>query len=132
MRKGPTEPKQVYEQHVFLCQNVRPDDHPRGCCSARGSVELLKYMTSQARKLGIKDARINPSGCLERCEMGPAMVIYPEGAWYTFKTKEDIDEILQSHLIEGKPVKRLLLENTDRLPKDREARLAQAGMSAAE
>lgn len=132
MRKGPTEPKQVYEQHVFLCQNVRPEDHPRGCCSARGSVELLKYMTSQARKLGIKDTRINPSGCLERCEMGPAMVIYPEGAWYTFKTKEDIDEILQSHLIEGKPVKRLLLENTDRLPKDREARLAQAGMSAAE
>lgn len=126
MRKGPTEPKQVYEQHVFLCQNVRPEDHPRGCCSARGSVELLKYMTSQARKLGIKDARINPSGCLERCEMGPAMVIYPEGAWYTYQTKEDVDEILQSHLIEGKPVKRLLLENSDRLPKDRDERLAKA------
>lgn len=132
MSKVPTEPKQVYEQHVFLCQNVRPEDHPRGCCSARGSVELLKYMTSQARKLGIKNARINPSGCLERCEMGPAMVIYPEGAWYTFQTKEDIDEILQSHLIEGKPVARLLLENGDKLPKDREARLGQTTVSAAE
>ena len=78
----------------------------------------------KARKLGVKNARINPSGCLERCEMGPALVIYPEGAWYTFKTKDDIDEILQSHLIDGKPVERLLLQNSDRLPKDREERLA--------
>ncbi len=132
MSKVPSEAKMVYEQHVFVCQNVRPDDHPRGCCSARGSVELLKYMTSQARKLGVKNARINPSGCLERCEMGPAMVVYPEGAWYTFQTKEDIDEILQSHLIEGKPVARLLLENGDKLPKDREARLGQTTVSAAE
>ena len=132
MSKVPSEAKMVYEQHVFVCQNVRPDDHPRGCCSGRGSVELLSYMTRQARKLGIKDARINPSGCLERCEMGPAMVIYPEGAWYTFKTQADIDEILQSHLIDGKPVERLLLKNGDKLPKDREARLAQAGLSAAE
>ena len=132
MSKVPSEPKMVYEQHVFICQNVRPDDHPRGCCSGRGSVELLKYMTSQARKLGIKNARINPSGCHERCEMGPGMVIYPEGAWYTCQTKEDIDEILQSHLIEGKPVARLLLENGDKLPKDREARLGQTTVSAAE
>ena len=124
MSKVPSESKMVYDQHVFVCQNVRPDDHPRGCCSARGSVELLKYMTSQVRKLGVKNARINPSGCLERCEMGPALVIYPEGAWYTFKTKDDIDEILQSQLIDGKPVERLLLQNSDRLPKDREERLA--------
>jgi (2Fe-2S) ferredoxin len=127
MSKVSPEPKMFYEQHVFLCQNVRPEDHPRGCCSAKGSVEMLAYMTKRARQLGLKDVRVNPAGCMERCEMGPTMVIYPQGFWYTYKTREDIDEILQSHLIEGKPVERLMLAPGDKLPKDREARLASQG-----
>jgi (2Fe-2S) ferredoxin len=67
---------------------------------------------------------------MERCEMGPTMVIYPEGVWYTYRTKEDIDEILQSHLIEGKRVHRLMLAPDDKLPKDREARLAAEKVAA--
>jgi (2Fe-2S) ferredoxin len=126
MSKVPSEPKMFYEPHVFVCQNQRPADHPRGCCRDKGSQEMHAYMKGRAKELGIKTTRINQSGCLERCEMGPAMVIYPEGTWYSYKTQEDIDEILQSHLIEGKPVARLLLENGDKLPKDREARLAGA------
>jgi (2Fe-2S) ferredoxin len=58
------------------------------------------------------------------------MVIYPEGVWYTYRTKEDIDEILQSHMIEGKRVHRLMLMPEDKLPKDREARLAAAKTAA--
>ena len=130
MSKVPAEPKMFYEPHVFICQNQRPADHPRGCCRDKGSQEMHAYMKSRAKELGIKNTRINQSGCLERCEMGPTMVIYPEGVWYTYRTKEDIDEILQSHLVEGKPVSRLQLANSDKFPKDREARLA--GKSAAE
>ena len=130
MSKVPAEPKMFYQPHVFLCQNQRPADHPRGCCRDKGSQEMHAYMKSRAKELGIQGTRINQSGCLERCEMGPTMVIYPEGVWYTYRTKEDIDEILQSHMIEGKPVARLQLANEDKFPKDREARLA--GKSAAE
>ena len=54
--------------------------------------------------------RINKAGCLDRCELGPVMVVYPEAVWYTFVDKEDIDEIIQSHLIEGKPVERLMVD----------------------
>ena len=72
-----------YETHVFCCVNVRAQDHPRSCCSARGSVDLHAYMKGRVKELGIKDIRVNQSGCLERCEMGPSMVIYPEGVWYT-------------------------------------------------
>lgn len=131
MSKVAPEPKMFYEPHVFLCQNQRPADHPRGCCRDKGSQEMHAYMKGRAKELGIKNTRINQSGCLERCEMGPTMVIYPEGVWYTYRTKEDIDEILQSHLIEGKRVPRLQLANEDKLPKDRETRLA-ANKAAAE
>ena len=130
MSKVPPEAKMFYEPHVFVCQNQRPADHPRGCCRDKGSQEMHAYMKGRAKELGIKNTRINQSGCLERCEMGPAMVIYPEGVWYTYRTKEDIDEILQTHLVEGKRVPRLQLLNEDKLPKDREARLAGAKAAA--
>ena len=130
MSKVPPEAKMFYEPHVFVCQNQRPADHPRGCCRDKGSQEMHAYMKGRAKELGIPHTRINQSGCLERCEMGPTMVIYPEGVWYTYRTKEDIDEILQSHMIEGKRVPRLQLLNEDKLPKDREARLAGAKAAA--
>ena len=53
--------------------------------------------------------RINSSGCLDRCELGPALVIYPEGTWYTYIDEEDIDEIIDNHLVEGRVVERLLI-----------------------
>ena len=54
-----------------------------------------------------KKIRINKSGCLDRCELGPVMVIYPEGIWYSYKNLDDINEILESHLINNKVVERL-------------------------
>jgi (2Fe-2S) ferredoxin len=108
-----------YEPHVFVCQNQRPADHPRGCCRDKGSQEMHHYMKSRSKELGIKNTRINQSGCMERCEMGPTMVIYPEGVWYTCPTKADIDEILETHLVKGGRVERLLLRTADKLPADR-------------
>ena len=110
-----------YDTHVFCCNNERPQDHPRGCCSARGSILLQGYMKSRAKKMGLGSrVRVNRSGCLERCELGPTMVIYPEGVWYTYETREDIDEILDRHILRGERVERLLLEHGQVLPRPRE------------
>lgn len=109
--------KPYYKAHVFCCINEREPGHRRGCCKERGGVELRDYMKTRARELKINRVRINQSGCLDRCELGPAMVIYPEGIWYTYKTKEDVDEILQSHLIDGQVVARLMLEPDQKDPK---------------
>jgi (2Fe-2S) ferredoxin len=66
--------------------------------------------------------RINNALCLDRCELGPTMVIYPEGVWYACKTKEDVDEVLEKHLVQGGRVERLMLQTTDKLPADRAGR----------
>ena len=105
----PGDPALYYRAHVFCCTNERAKDHPRGSCARGGSEDLRGYMKKQASKLGIKGARINIAGCLDRCELGPVMVIYPEGVWYASRTKDDIDEILRVHLQEGGRVERLML-----------------------
>lgn len=119
VRSKPTDPAPYYEAHVFCCTNRRPAGHPRGCCADKGSEELRDYMKGRAKELGLKKVRINISGCLDRCELGPTVVIYPEGVWYSVATKEDVDEVLQTHLLQGGRVERLMLRTTDRLPKDR-------------
>lgn len=104
-----------YTAHVFLCTNERSEGHPRGSCAAHGSVKLRDYMKARAKEFGLNDQRIRTqqAGCLDRCELGPVMVIYPEGVWYAPRTKEDIDEILLTHLRDGKRVERLMLLPTD-------------------
>jgi (2Fe-2S) ferredoxin len=98
-----------YRAHIFVCTNTRPPGHRRGCCAAKGSEKLRDYMKVRAKELGLAQTRINAAGCLDRCELGPALVIYPEGIWYTYHSQEDIDEILTTHLIEGGRVDRLML-----------------------
>ena len=109
-RTKPSDPRPYYEAHVFCCTNRRPAGHPRGCCADKGSEALRDYMKGRARELGLKKVRINNSGCLDRCELGPNMVIYPEGVWYTYRNKADIDEILETHVKNGGRVARLMLE----------------------
>jgi (2Fe-2S) ferredoxin len=108
-----------YQHHVFCCTNERPSGHPRGCCRERGAEPLRDYMKKRASALGLgKAVRINLAGCLDRCELGPVLVIYPEGVWYSYQTESDIDEILQTHLVAGERVERLLLSPADRTPAD--------------
>ena len=106
-----------YKFHVFICTNQRAAGHPRSCCADRGAVGLRDYMKTRVKELGIPFQRINTAGCMERCELGPAMVIYPEGVWYTFENEADIDEILERHVRKGERVERLMLENNQREPK---------------
>jgi (2Fe-2S) ferredoxin len=103
------------QAHIFLCTNLRPEGHKRGSCAAKGSEKLRDYMKARAKELGLSATRINTAGCLDRCELGPTLVVYPEGVWYGVKTREDIDEILDTHLVKGGRVSRLLLR-ADQLP----------------
>lgn len=112
----PADPPPFYRRHVFCCVNERPPGHPRGCCLEKGSVRLRNYMKARAKALGLDDVRVNASGCLDRCELGPAMVIYPEGVWYVYRTQEDVDEILRVHVNEGGRVARLMLHPGDEAP----------------
>lgn len=99
----------VYLVHVFCCTNQRPDTHRRGSCAARGSKQLCDYMCRLGMALGVPRIRINHAGCLNVCEYGPVMVIYPQGIWYRYETEADIEEILRSHVKRGVPVERLRL-----------------------
>src|SRR5476651_866798 len=104
-----TDPAPYYEAHVFVCTNDRGEGAKRPSCAQKGSEKLRDYMKAQAKAEGLKDVRINASGCLDRCELGCTMVIYPEGVWYSYRTRADLDEIIETHLKQGGRVKRLLL-----------------------
>lgn len=105
-----------FQRHVFVCINERPADHPKGCCKARGGVEVRDRLKSElsARGLG-KTIRANNAGCLDQCEAGVTIVVYPEQVWYGHVTVDDIQEIIEKHLIGGEVVTRLLLPNQPHL-----------------
>ena len=107
------DPAPFYQCHVFCCTNVRPPNHPRGSCARKNAVELRDAMKNMAKEMELKGVRINSAGCLDRCELGPTMVIYPEGVWYRYDTKEDLAEILNVHVKGGGRVARLLLRPED-------------------
>ena len=107
------DPPLYYSSHVFCCTNVRPEGHPRGSCARKNSVELRDYMKDKAKALGLKGIRINASGCLDRCELGPSMVIYPDGVWYRYTSQADVDEILETHVKKGERVARLMMKPED-------------------
>jgi (2Fe-2S) ferredoxin len=103
------DPAPYFDAHVFVCTNRRADGHPKGSCAARGSEELRDYIKLRAKALGLGRVRINSAGCLDRCEHGPVIVIYPEGVWYQVRNKIDADEILQRHLVDGGRASALML-----------------------
>ena len=93
---------------MFFCLNQRPEGE--ACCQDKGAEAAFNYMKAQVKKLNLSGegkVRINRAGCLDRCNEGPLMVIYPEAIWYTFIDNADIDEIIESHLLNGKVVERL-------------------------
>ena len=88
-----------FQKHLFICNNKRTESDPRSSCSTRGSDELIDYAKERIHKLGLKGkVRVNKAGCLDACAHGPTMVIYPDDIWYSPKTKEDIEEIITSHV----------------------------------
>jgi (2Fe-2S) ferredoxin len=99
-----------YRTHVFFCLNA-VDDKP--CCQRFNARDMHRYAKSKIKSLSLHRAgeiRINKSGCLGRCDEGPTLVIYPDNVWYTYIDREDIDEIINEHLLNGRIVTRLLLD----------------------
>lgn len=98
----------LYKHHVFVCHNVRPEGAPRPSCTTDGKSELLTQLQQATKASGIAaEVRINKSGCLDQCEHGPTVVVYPDAVWYGNVRPEDAAEIVEQHLVNGKPVERL-------------------------
>jgi (2Fe-2S) ferredoxin len=96
-----------YKHHVFFCLNRR-DDGP--CCCDHDAEAVFEYAKGRVKSLGLRgkgNVRVNRAGCLDRCSEGPVLVVYPEAVWYTYVDNSDIDEIIESHLQQGKVVERL-------------------------
>jgi (2Fe-2S) ferredoxin len=97
-----------YRHHVFFCTNHRDDGSQ--CCAQCGAAEMRAYAKDRIKGLGLAGkggVRVNSAGCLDRCSEGPVIVVYPEGVWYTYVDQEDVDEIIDEHLVHGQVVKRL-------------------------
>ena len=99
-----------YQKHVFVCTNLK--DNNKKCCAQGNDINAAQYIKSElkTRELyGPNKIRVSRSGCLGRCALGPCLVVYPDGVWYTYRTHADLDEIIEHHLIAGQSVARLIL-----------------------
>ena len=114
MNDGDGGRKLLYNPHIFVCLEENESEPGRGCCVDKGVMELFAHMRIYAKQNGVTGIRINRASCLDRCELGPIMVVYPEGVWYTLRTKEDAEEIVRTHIIGGGRVDRLLVEPSGR------------------
>jgi (2Fe-2S) ferredoxin len=102
-----------YQRHIFFCLNQR--DNGENACLQHGAqdgFERCKARVKAAGLMGPGGVRVNKAGCLDRCAGGPVAVVYPEAVWYTYLDNDDIDEIVESHLRDGRVVERLLLAPT--------------------
>lgn len=100
-----------YKAHLFCCINERPDPALKPSCGKQGGIELHAYLKAKVKEAGLQGKiRVNKSGCLDVCEKGPALVIYPEATWYSFTSREDIDRIFEEHLILGQKIKEFSLD----------------------
>lgn len=102
-------PANYYKRHIFFCLNERKNDEE--CCAKHNAQAAFDRCKSLVKAAGLSapgQVRVNKAGCLDRCAAGPVAVVYPEGVWYSYVDNDDIDEIVESHLKNGKVVERLL------------------------
>ena len=97
-----------YKYHVFFCLNEREDGS--ACCGRHDAAGMQQHAKDRIKALGLNGAgkvRINKAGCMDRCDEGPCIAVYPEGVWYTYVDRADVDEIIEEHLVHGRIVERL-------------------------
>ena len=98
-----------FERHLFVCTNRRDENNPKGCCASKGGEQLHVVFKAALAERGLKGRiRANKAGCLDACDFGCAVVVYPDNVWYAGVKKEDVPEIIEEHLVGGRPVERLL------------------------
>jgi (2Fe-2S) ferredoxin len=99
-----------YEKHILVCTNQKASG--KQCCALSGGEPYFEYLKERLLELelhGPGKIRVSKTGCLGRCSLGPCIVIYPEGVWYTYSSKMDIDRIIESYLQNGIPVETLMI-----------------------
>jgi (2Fe-2S) ferredoxin len=107
-----------FEHHVFVCENRRPDGSPKGCCATKGGAAVREALKAELARRGLQGrVRANAAGCLDACDRGVAVVVYPEGVWYGGVTVADVPEIVERHLVGGQPVERLRLRDLEGGPR---------------
>ena len=100
-----------FKKHIFVCENKRDPDSPKGCCYLKGGSELKNALKVKLAKMGLnKVYRTNTAGCLDACEFGPSMVIYPDGIWYGGVQLADLDEIIEKSILGNEKIDRLLIK----------------------
>ena len=101
-----------FEKHVFICTNQRGEGEKKSCGEACG-MELVRAFKKSLKDNNLKGRmRAQRAGCLDACETGPSVVVYPEGIYYGGVKVSDVEEIVQEHLIGNRPVRRLVVEES--------------------
>lgn len=100
-----------FEKHVLVCTNRRDPANPKGSCANSGGEAICDAFKKELHARGLKGRmRANSSGCLDQCEHGPTVVVYPDAVWYQVKTPDEAREIVEEHLCNNRPVERLRIE----------------------
>ncbi|MCG8583420.1 MAG: (2Fe-2S) ferredoxin domain-containing protein [Pirellulales bacterium] len=118
-----------FTSHIFVCCNQRQPGHSRGCCDPEGSEQLRSQFKAEIKRRGLgPEVRANSAGCLDQCECGPTVVIYPQQIWYGGVTSDDIERIIDRTVVGGEILEDLLIpdemlntKGAGKLTKDEEA-----------
>ncbi len=93
---------QFYEKHIFVCENIREGENARVSCGKHNSKKIREYLKQKIKEVAPgRNIRINMSGCLDRCELGPVQVAYPDGDWFALKTESDVDQFIKHYIQEN-------------------------------
>jgi len=96
-------------KHIFVCTSSRMTGVAKGFCHTKGAIEIIQRFTEKLEEEGITDVMVSNTGCFGICEKGPIAVVYPDNVWYGSLEADDVDEIVESHIMKGETVKRLEL-----------------------
>jgi (2Fe-2S) ferredoxin len=103
----------AFVHHIFICCNTREPGHPRGCCDPAKSQALRNQFKIELQKRGLKgEVRANMAGCLDQCEHGPNLVIYPQGIWYGGVRLDDVSRIIDETILNGVILDDLVIAST--------------------
>ena len=96
--------------HIFICTSCRINGQQKGFCYSKDSVDIIQKFMEVIEDNGLSgDIMITNTGCFGICDKGPIAVIYPEGVWYGNLTEEDVEKIVEQHIMKGKVVKELMI-----------------------
>ena len=103
--------KGKYYKHIFICINERGENSQRMDCASCGGKEIRLEFVKLINQYGLKGkVRANKSGCLDVCELGGAVVIYPENIWYVKVKVKDVKEIFERSILKNEVIKRLVAD----------------------